>query len=308
MWSQACWPRYRSPPDPVSADPIPPDVRHRLASLRLVSRRLSGGDGLGHHASRSRGAGLEFAQYRPYEPGDEPRQIDWKLFARADRFFVREAERQSPLRLWIMVDASASMGQADADGATRIGAARGLAAALAELAVAGGDQFGWIWLAEAGLHVAAPANGTRQRDRLRLELATIPIAGGFPGPATLAPLWDRIAARDMVVLMSDFFDEAAVALATRLASAGREVLAIQVLTVAERDFPFDGGHLFRDLETGEELLGDAPALRADYLQRLAEARAHLAAEFQASGIRHATHILDEALDAPLRRLFGRTEG
>ncbi len=292
----------------MSADPIPPAVRHRLSGLRLVSRRLAGGDGLGLHASRSRGAGLEFAQYRPYEPGDEPRQIDWKLYARADRFFVRESERESPLRLWIMVDASASMAQADADGATRIGAARGLAAALAELAVAGGDRFGWVWLSEGGLHVAPPANGTRQRDRLRLELGTIPVGGGFPGPATLTPLWDRIAARDMVVMLSDFFDEAAVALATRLASAGREVLTIQLLTVAERDFAFEGGHLFRDPETGEELLGDAPALRAEYLERFAAARAALAAALQASGIRHTTHVIDEALDAPLRRLFGRGEG
>ncbi len=292
----------------MSADPIPPAVRHRLSGLRLVSRRLAGGDGLGLHASRSRGAGLEFAQYRPYEPGDEPRQIDWKLYARADRFFVREAERESPLRLWIMVDASASMAQADADGATRIGAARGLGAALAELAVAGGDRFGWVWLNDGGLHVATPANGTRQRDRLRLELGTIPVGGGFPGPATLTPLWDRIAARDMVVMLSDFFDEAAVALATRLASAGREVLTIQLLTVAERDFAFEGGHLFRDPETGEELLGDAPALRAEYLDRFAAGRAALAAALQASGIRHTTHVIDEALDAPLRRLFGRGEG
>ena len=65
------------------------------------------------HASRSRGAGLEFAQYRGYEPGDEPRRIDWKLFARSDRYFVREAERDSPLTLWIVIDASASMALAD---------------------------------------------------------------------------------------------------------------------------------------------------------------------------------------------------
>ena len=77
--------------------------------------------------------------------------------------------------------------------------------------------------------------------------------------------------------------------------------------VAERDFAFEGGHLFRDPETGEELLGDAPALRAEYLERFAAARAALAAELQASGIRHTTHVIDEALDAPLRRLFGRAQ-
>jgi hypothetical protein len=65
------------------------------------------------HASRSKGAGLEFAQYRAYEPGDEPRRIDWKLFARSDKFFVREAEEESPIAIWILLDASASMAQAD---------------------------------------------------------------------------------------------------------------------------------------------------------------------------------------------------
>ncbi len=84
---------------------IPADVRSRLQDLRLNSRRAIGARGIGLHRSRSRGAGLEFAQYRAYEPGDEPRQIDWKLYARSDRFFVREAERESPLTAWLLVDA-----------------------------------------------------------------------------------------------------------------------------------------------------------------------------------------------------------
>ncbi|HEX7989807.1 MAG TPA: DUF58 domain-containing protein, partial [Stenotrophomonas sp.] len=80
---------------------IPADVRSRLRSLRLWPQRASGSRGIGAHASRSRGAGLEFAQYRAYEPGDELRQIDWKLYARSDRFFVRESERESPITVWL---------------------------------------------------------------------------------------------------------------------------------------------------------------------------------------------------------------
>ena len=72
---------------------LPPDVRARLRALRLYPRRARGSTGLGQHLSRSRGAGIEFAQYRAYEPGDEPRRIDWKLYARSDRHFVRESER-----------------------------------------------------------------------------------------------------------------------------------------------------------------------------------------------------------------------
>ena len=113
----------------MSYDPIPPQVRSRLKNLRITARRAAGAHGIGLHHSRSRGAGLEFAQYRAYEPGDELRQIDWKLYGRSDRFFVREAERESPLAVWVLIDASASMAQADAarPGWSRLDAAKALA-------------------------------------------------------------------------------------------------------------------------------------------------------------------------------------
>src|SRR5215813_2232810 len=123
---------------------IPADVRARLKHLRLRARHGAGGDGLGQHASRSRGAGLEFAQYRAYEPGDEPRHIDWKLYARSDRFFVRDATRDTPLTAWLLVDATASMAQADAARPeyTKLVAAKALAACIAEIALQQGDSFG----------------------------------------------------------------------------------------------------------------------------------------------------------------------
>lgn len=294
----------------MAHDLIPPGVRSRLKSLRLTSRRAVGAQGIGAHTSRSRGTGLEFAQYRAYELGDEPRQIDWKLYARSDKFFVREAERESPLALWMLIDASASMAQADAKrpGWSRLDAARALAACLAELAIAQGDRFGLIVLHEDGLRMVAPGAGPRHRDRLLIELHALAAGGGFPDPARLAPLWERIGAQDLVVMLGDFFDEAGVALIDRLAAARREVLAIQLLTVEERDFPFAGGHRFRDPETGAELLGDGAALRADFIARFAAARAALAARLDAAGIRHAAYVLDEEVDAPLRSLFARRLG
>ena len=286
-------------------DLIPPPVRSRLKSLRLTSRLAIGSSGLGLHASRSRGAGLEFAQYRAYERGDELRQIDWKLYGRSDRFFVREAERESPLTLWILIDASASMAQQDAarPGWSRLDAARALAACLAEVALQQGDRFGLIGLCDDGLRLLAPGGGSRQRTRLLLELQALAARGGFPAAAQLSPLWDRVGPHDLVVVLSDCFDPAIVELIERLAAARREVLTVQLLTVEERDFPFTGGTRFRDPETGEELLGDGPAMQADFIRRFTEARALLAARFDAAGVRHATYVLDEALDDPLRRLF-----
>ncbi|MFC3441796.1 DUF58 domain-containing protein [Sphingobium rhizovicinum] len=286
-------------------DLLPPDVRSRLRGLRLVTHRAVGSHGIGLHQSHSRGAGLEFAQYRAYEPGDELRQIDWKLYARSDKFFVREAERESPVAVWILIDASASMGQCDATRPdySRLDAAKAMAAAIGELAMQQGDRFGFMALGDNGLTLLPPATGLRQRDRLLLELLTVRPARGFAPESQLGPVWERIGAQDLVLLLSDCFDEGAVALAEKLSSAGRETLVVEMLTVAERDFPFDGGYRFRDPETGQELLADGAALRAEFLARFAEARAALHARLDAIGIRHAAHYLDEPVDLPLRRLF-----
>src|SRR5690606_6415059 len=256
------------------------------------------GHGIGLHQSHSRGAGLEFAQYRAYEPGDELRQIDWKLYARSDKFFVREAERESPVAVWILIDASASMGQADPGRPewSRLDAAKALTQGLAELALKQGDRFGWAALGEQGLKLLPPATGARQRDRLLLELRPLRAIGGFARDDQLTPVWERIGARDLVIVLSDCFEPGVVDLMERLAAAGREVLAIEMLTVGERDFPFSGGHRFRDPETGEELLGDAPALRAEFLHQFGEARAALHGRLDRAGVRHAEHVLDQPLD------------
>ncbi|WP_264391590.1 DUF58 domain-containing protein [Porphyrobacter sp. ULC335] len=262
------------------------------------------------HPSRNRGSGLEFAQYRAYEPGDEPRRIDWKLFARSDKFFVREAEQESPVSVWILLDASASMGQADRARPdwSRLDAAKLLALCIAELALMQGDRFGWMALQDSGLGVAEPGGGRAQIDRLQIDFARLQAAGTFPDAITIAPLWERVGARDLVIFLSDCFDEGGIALIERLAKAGREVLAVQMLTVEERDFPFDGGYRFLDQESGEALIGDGKSLRETFLSRFAAARAALEDRLDAAGIRHTAYVLDEAIDQPLQAFFGRGAG
>ncbi|MFT4248002.1 MAG: DUF58 domain-containing protein [Pseudomonas sp.] len=288
---------------------IPADLRSRLRTLQLRARRMAGAHGIGLHASRSRGAGLEFAQYRAYEPGDALRQIDWKLYARSDRFFVRESERESPLTLWLLLDATASAVQADQrrPDYARLDAIKTLAACAAEVALRQGDRFGLLAVHGEGLALVPAGTGLRQRDRLWLALRRLRAQGGWPTPATLRPVWERIAANDLVLSIGDGFDERGGALLEKLAAARREVLQLQVLTCDERDFPFAGGHRFLDPETGEERLGDGVAMRADYLHRFGQAQRARQARWQAAGIRHATHYLDEAPDAVLRRLLGSLE-
>lgn len=288
---------------------IPPELHARLRDLRLGMRGPSIGDGLGMHASRSRGAGLEFAQYRGYEPGDEPRRIDWKLFARSDRYFVRDAERDSPLTVWILIDASASMAQSDRARAefSKLEAAKLLAACVIDLALRQGDRFGVIGLSNDALQFVGEGAGPRQRDRCMIELERMSSAGGVAGEAQLAPLWDRIRPGSLVVMLSDGFDDRLIDLAVRLSSTRREVVSIQLLTAEERDFPFQGGMLLRDPETGVEKRVDSERARKDFLERFGAARAALARRLAASGIAHVEHVLDRPTDEPLRQLFGAAQ-
>lgn len=293
----------------MKPDLIAPELRARLRALRIVSRRSAGGAGLGQHASRSRGAGLEFAQYRAYEPGDEPRRIDWKLYARSDRHFVREAERDSPLDLWLLVDATASMRQADQARPDhgKFDAVRLLCACLIEIALRQGDRFGVICLGGTRPLLIEPCAGARHRDRCLLELARIEPAGAWPQGDAALEFGARIAAHALVMAMSDFFDPAAFQLVRRLAAAGREVRTLQILAADERDFPFSGGRRFLDPESSAERRVDAGAARAGYLERFGAARAALARDCAALGIVHAEHLLDEAPDRALGRLLGVRE-
>jgi uncharacterized protein (DUF58 family) len=290
-------------------DPIPADVRARLKDLRLSSRRQSTAQGIGQHHSRSRGAGMEFAQYRAYEPGDEPRQIDWKLYARSDKFFVREAERDSPLTAWVLLDATASMAQTDAarPGWSRLSAAKAMAACVFDMACRQGDRFGLIAVNGSGLQVTSAGVGAKHRDACLWAMSRVVASGSWPSESACRPIWERIGANALVVMISDDFDEAALALAERLSAARRELFNIQIVTAEERDFPFTGGQRFVDIETGAELLTDAAASRGEYLENFAMARTALARRLAASGIRHAETFLDQPLDAPLRQLFGHSK-
>lgn len=285
------------------------ELRASLRDLHLRARSAAGGDGLGMHASRSRGAGLEFAQYRGYEPGDEPRRIDWKLFARSDRYFVREAERDSPLTIWIVIDASASMALADRarPDFSKLDAAKLLAACAIELALRQGDRFGLIGLSADALALVAEGAGARQRDRCLFELDKLAGSGPLPNANQLRPLWERIRPGSLVLFLGDGFDDELTELQLRLAAARREVLSIQLLSAEERDFPFKGGLRFRDPETGAEMRVDAATARRDFVERFAAARAALARRMAAAGVLHVEHVLDRPLVEPLRHLFGRAQ-
>lgn len=288
---------------------IPPEVRSRLRGLRFANRLHANGLGLGQHRGRSRGAGLEFEQYRAYEMGDEPRRIDWKLYSRSDRFFVREATRDSPLNVWVLLDATASMAQADAarPDYSKFTAAKLLAACLAEVALLQGDAIGVIGITGDRVQLVPAGVGARHRDRLLIGLEGLVCGGHWPGEASFTQVQERVAVDSLVVLISDGFDEGLPVLAQNLAATRRQVLSLGVVSCEERDFFFAGGFIFRDPETGAQCRVDGAAARADFLIRFAAARRELKDRLAQSGVPHVEYYLDEPPDVPLRRILAGAE-
>ena len=291
-----------SPPSPLF--PLPVSVRAGLRGLQLRPRRGRGVRGIGLHASRQQGEGLEFSQYRGYHPGDEPRRVDWKLYARSGKLFVRQSEREAPLTVWLLLDATASMAQADraTPAWRRWDAACRLAACITELAIAQGDALGLAVVGPAGLQLLTATSALRQRDALALQLARTTPHGAWPDADVLAPLYARIGREDLLIAISDGFEEGLTSALERLSASGRDTWLAQLLTGEERDFPFAAGHRFVDPETGLELPGHGPALRAGYLQRFSAAQHALHARLRAAGVHVATGHTDAPVTALLARL------
>ena len=186
----------------------------------------------------------------------------------------------------------------------KLDAAKTIAACSIELALRQGDRFGLIALAAGGPTLIAADAGARHRDRCLLELERIACAGEWPAETTLRPLWERVLPSSLVLVLSDFFDDASAQLALRFAAARREVLTVQMLSAEERDFPFSGSHRFLDIESGRERRVEAAAARGQFIERFALARKHLARRFAAGGVRHTEYFLDTPPDLPLQHFFG----
>jgi len=285
---------------------IPPELAAQLRGLRIVAKLPPAAGPLGQNASRQRGQGLEFSQYRAYEPGDEPRHIDWKLFARSDRYFVREAESEAGLAIWMVVDCSASMAQSDlaTPSKDKLSVARTLAAATIDIALREGDRFGLLLVGAGQLTWVASARGPRHRDRCVLALTQATAEGEWPTLASLQRAWERIEPTAVVVMIGDGFDEVSSGFALQLAATRRDVRSIALTSVDERDFDLRGAFVFEDPETGARLASDGAAARSEFRQRFASARQALAQRLATGGVRHVEHTLDQPLAMTLAQSLG----
>jgi uncharacterized protein (DUF58 family) len=255
---------------PSGTSLLDPETLTRIGNLELVARRVVQGFFSGLHRSSMRGFSTEFDQFRPYAQGDDLKHVDWRIFARTDRFFVKEFEADRNLDTWLMLDASGSMGFQGA-GAGKFRYAAMLAASLAYLLLRQHDRVG-LWLMGGNVPGMLPVGcrpGQLQRFIALLESIT-PAGSADPG-GELRTLMGRQGRPGLVVVISDLY-ETSDTLRSGLAllrQAGHELLVFHLLDSQELDFPFRGPVEFVDLETGESRAVDASQARDGYRRRLA---------------------------------------
>ena len=254
---------------------ISPQALMAIKNLEMRARVVVEGFWNGLHRSPYHGFSVEFTEYRQYTPGDDPRYLDWRLFARSDRYYIKKFEDETNLRCHLLVDGSRSMTYGSL-GWTKAQYAHTLAATLGYFLHQQGDAIGLLTFDEA-IRDYLPAR--HRRSHLRQLMLTLEKPAGGQGTDLTAPLKrivELVRKRGLMIFISDLLApiETLERNLGNLVACGHEVLLFHLMDPAERDFKFDKASLFLDAESGRDLYIDPAVARKDYLSKL---EAHTAA-------------------------------
>ncbi|HEY6643173.1 DUF58 domain-containing protein [Povalibacter sp.] len=281
---------------------LPPQTLASLANLELIARTAVNGFLTGLHRSPQFGFSQEFREYRAYAEGDDPRFVDWNVYARTDRTYIRRYEGETNTRLMILLDASASMGYASGPGVvSKLQYAKFLAAALAYLGARQHDPIGLVVFDERLRQVRPARSGNLQAVIHAVDQVTP--GGGTNLDASIASVREHLTRRSLVALISDLYCKPDVM--TRavqpLTAQGHDVMIFQVLDPQEIQPHWDESVVLEDVETRASLNISPEFLQRRYRQRLDEHLESLRAVAASVGAHHALLPSDQPLNEALRR-------
>ena len=252
-------------PEGISALLNPAEM-FKLSRLTLLSRYTVEGNLAGAHKSPLQGPSSEFSTHKSYGLGDDPKHIDWKVFARTDKHYVKQFDDETNLRVYLALDRSGSMNFSSGDRPTKFHHACKLAAAIGYVVVKARDSVG-LFLHSEKVDVRMEASNSLQHlNNLLKRVQAAPPSSGSKIAAALHEIAGSVRNRGLVIVISDLYDdeaELAVALA-RLRKQRHDVIVFQVLDPAEIEFDLMKPAELVDLETGEKLGADPRAIASDY--------------------------------------------
>jgi uncharacterized protein (DUF58 family) len=265
---------------------LKPEVIQTVARLDLRARFIVEGFLSGLHTSPFHGFSVEFSEHRRYTQGDDPRNIDWLVYAKTDRFYVRKYQAETNITGYLLMDLSESMAYTYRQKLTKFDYCICLAAALSYMMIHQQDPVGLITFDDK-IRNSLPARSKRtQLGNLLAVLAKAQPTGGTEIATNLRQIASMIKHRGLLMIFSDLLTDADPVIESlhMLRHAGHDVILFHVLDEAEVHFPFEGMVDLKDPETDESLVIDAAGIRADYLETLTEMRDRYRSECLSIGV------------------------
>jgi uncharacterized protein (DUF58 family) len=296
---------------PVRPDLLDPASLSRIGGIEFIARKVVEGFLMGLHRSPHRGFSAEFAELRGYRPGDDLRHIDWRMFARSDRYYVKQFEEETNLRAYLLLDVSASMDWSSHPDSlpTKLWYGRLITAALGLLLLRQGDRVG-LAVFDEEVRAWLPDRGGRRQWYELLRHFSAASAGGHTEPHhALREIATRLRRRGLVVLLSDLLaDPEATRLALRfLRHRGHEVLVLHLVDPGERELPAGGDVRFFDPETDEEILVSVADLRTRYREAVNSALAEWERALRPHGIDYVVVDTGKPMALALRAYLRKRE-
>lgn len=297
--------------EPARAELLGPEDLATLGGLEVRTRAVVEGFFLGLHRSPHRGFSAEFAESRAYRPGDDVRHIDWRMYARSDRYYVKQFEEETNLRAHLLLDVSASMGWSSRPGVlpTKMWYASSLAAALALILLRQGDRAGLAAFDDRIRRWVSARGGRRHWLEFARNLEELDASGSTDASTAIREVALRLYRRGLVILISDLLvDPGETVRALRyLAHRKHQVMVFHLLDPGERDLSGTGDALFRDPETGEELLVDLAEVREDYRDAVQRALTEWERTLRPAGVDHLLVDTSAPLAGTLRAFLRKRE-
>ena len=234
---------------------LDPETVSKLKGMELKARMVVEGFIAGLHKSPYHGFSVEFAEHRQYMPGDNIRDIDWKVYAKSDRFYIKQYEEETNLKAYLLMDCSASMAYRSDDRMTKLDYAGLVAGALSYMMLRQRDAVGLVTFDEKIRRYIPPRSKSGHLHVLLNEVAAQEPSDTTDIAQTLHEMADRIKRRGLVIIMSDLLDDAETIISglKHFRYDRHEVIVFHILDPRERDFAFPREAIFKDMETGEEI-------------------------------------------------------
>jgi uncharacterized protein (DUF58 family) len=289
---------------------LDPKVLMTIKDLPLLAKTVIDGFMNGFNKSTVKGPGLEFSQYRSYQPGDDLRWLDWRMFARSDRYYIRESEVETSISVRFLIDASASMNHDD-NGVKKIDYARFLAASLAYLASLQGDSVALNVFKDGDLFSLPSKPDPQHLQRLYYHLQQVEPSGTFTKPAHYKELFAGTGRKELLIFVTDMYQANGEInnLLTTLAALRHEIVVFHLMGQNELDFDFKGFSTLEDLETGQTIQVNAQRAKDTYQEKLQQHLATIKSDLLGKHIAYKMISTARPLDEALREfLMQRKKG